>query len=95
MPNHGAARQGLAAALASKFRSWRENGRGARRRETATRLAFAEMDIDRLDDRIDTLLDVLAQLCDYSGQYDAADDFRALSSRPAVPEPQLRLVQGQ
>jgi len=95
MPNHGAARQGLLTAIAGELRYWRENGPWARRRDEQVRLAYAELDIDRLDDRIDMLLEVLAQLCDYSGQYDAADDFRALSLRPQEREPQLRLVQGQ
>jgi hypothetical protein len=95
MPNHGAARQGLLAAMAEELRYWRENGPWARRRDEYVRLAYAELDIDRLDDRIDMLIEVLAQLCDYSGQYDAADDFRALSLRPQEREPQLRLVHGQ
>ena len=95
MANHGAARQGLIATIAAELRYWRDNGTRARRRDEDVRLDYAELDIDRLDDRIDTLVEVLAQLCDYSGQYDAADDFRALSVRPIEPEPQLRLVQGQ
>ena len=95
MANHGAARQGLIATIAAELRYWRHHRPSSRRRDEDVRLDYAELDIDRLDDRIDTLVEVLAQLCDYSGQYDAADDFRALSVRPIEPEPQLRLVQGQ
>ena len=97
MANHGAARRGLTSAMAAELRHLRDNGPWARRREEYARLAFTEVDIRRLDDRIDTLVEVLAQLCDYSGQFDAADDFRALSGRsPELDaEPQLRLVQGQ
>jgi len=99
MPNHGAARQGLAGAIAAELRYLRDNAPWIRRREEYARLAFTELDIRRLDDRIDYLLEVLAQLCDYSGQYDAAQDFRALAARPPEPEPeperQLRLVPGQ
>jgi hypothetical protein len=92
MPNHGAARQGLLTAIADELRYWWDNGPWARRREEYERLSYAELDIDRLDERLDTLIEVLAQLCDYSGQYDAADDFRALSVRPQEREPQLRVV---
>lgn len=97
MPNHGAARRGLTSAMAAELRHLRDSGPWARRRDEYARLDFTEVDIRRIDDRIDTLVEVLAQLCDYSGQFDAADDFRALSGRPAEldPEPQLRLVQGQ
>jgi hypothetical protein len=95
MPNHEAARQGLTAAIAAELRYWRDNGPWARRREFQARLAYTELDIHRLDGRIDTLVEALAQLCDYSGQYDAADDFRELSIRALEPEPQLRLVRGQ
>ena len=94
MPNHGAARPGLADAIVAEFRHLRDNGPWARRRDEYARLAFTELDIRRLDDRIDYLLEVLAQLCDYSGQFDAAEDFRALAVSAAEPEPerQLRLV---
>ncbi len=95
MPNHEAARQGLTATIAAELRYLRDHGPWARRREVQARLAYTELDIHRLDGRIDTLVEVLAQLCDYSGQYDAADDFRELSIRPLEPEPQLRLVPGQ
>jgi hypothetical protein len=101
MPNHGAHRPGLAGAIAAELRYWRANTPWARRRDDGARLAFTELDVRRLDERIDGLLEVLAQLCDYSGQFDAAQDFRALSGRPPEPEPepeperQLRLVQGQ
>jgi hypothetical protein len=67
----------------------------ARQQEYA-RLALTELDIRRLDGRIDALIDVLAQACDYSGQPDAARDFRALVGQPpAQPEPVLRLVREQ
>ncbi len=95
MPNHQAARQGLTATIAAELRYWRGHGPWARRREVDARLAYTELDIHRLDGRIDTLVEVLAQLCDYSGQYEAADDFRELSIRPLEPELQLRLVRGQ
>jgi hypothetical protein len=95
MPNHEAARQGLTATIAAELRYWRDNGPWARRRDMEARLAYTELDIRRLDGRIDNLVEALAQLCDYSGQYDAADDFRELSIRPLEPEPQLRLVRGQ
>lgn len=97
MPNHGAARQSLADAIAAELRHLRDNAPWARRREEYARLAFTELDVRRLDDRIDCLLEVLAELCDYSGQFDAAEDFRALSVRAPEPEPEppLRLVHGQ
>jgi hypothetical protein len=99
MPNHGAARPGLAGAIAAELRHWRGGTPWARRRAEYARLAYAELDIRRLDERIDTLLEVLAQLCDYSGQFDAAEDLRALSvqepEQPAEAERQLRLVEGQ
>jgi len=98
MPNHGAARQGLAEAIAAELRHLCANAPWTRRREEYARLAFTELDVRRLDDRIDYLLEVLAQLCDYSGQFDAAQDFRALAARQPEPEPepdrQLRLVHG-
>jgi hypothetical protein len=94
MPNHGAARQGLADAIVAELRHLRAIGPWARRRDEYARLAFTELDIRRLDDRIDYLLEVLAQLCDYSGQFDAAEDFRALAVSTPEPEPerQLRLI---
>jgi hypothetical protein len=95
MPNHGAARQGLAGAIAAEIRNWYGQAPWARRRAECARLAYTELDVRRLDERIDTLLEVLAQLCDYSGQFDAAEDFRALSCQPSDPAPQLRLIQGQ
>jgi hypothetical protein len=100
MPNHGAARQGLTSVIAAKLRRWKDSAPSvrapwSRRREEYARLAFTELEIRRLDDRIDRLVEVLAQLCDYSGQFDAADDFRALSCLPPEPDRQLRLVQGQ
>ena len=67
-----------------------------RRQQEYARLALTELDIRRLDERIDVLIDVLAQVCDYSGQPDAAREFRALVGRlPGPPEPVLRLVRGQ
>jgi len=92
MPNHGAARQGLTSAIAAEVRHWR--GSRARRRDERDGLTFTQLDARRIDDRIDTLVELLAQLSDYSGQYDAADDFRALSYR-WEPIPGLRLVEGQ
>jgi len=94
MPNHGAARQGLADAIAAELRRWYPRAPWARRREEYARLALAEFDVQRLDERIDRLLEVLAQLCDYSGQFDAAAEFRALACEPLEPAPQLRLIQG-
>jgi hypothetical protein len=95
MPNHGVARQGLACAIAAELRHWLDGTPWARRRAEYERLAYTELDIRRLDERIDTVLEVLAQLCDYSGQFDAAEDFRALSAQPPEPERQLRLIEGQ
>ncbi|MGO8961101.1 MAG: hypothetical protein ACLQFR_27595 [Streptosporangiaceae bacterium] len=68
---------------------------GSRRRREFSRLALTELDIRRLDERIDALLDVLAQVCDYSGQPEAAEEFRALSGEPVPAVPDLRLVRGQ
>lgn len=67
---------------------------GSRRRRTAGRLALAELDIRKLDERIDDLLEVLAQVCDYAGQLEAAEEFRALYGEPAPAAPVLRLVRG-
>ncbi len=67
---------------------------GSRRRREFGRLALTELDVRRLDERIDALLEVLAQVCDYSGQPDVADELRALSGAPAPVEPVLRLVHG-
>ncbi len=61
-----------------------------RRRE----LARTELDIRRLNERIDALLDLLSQIFDYSGQPDEAQEFRDLSCKPAPAEPVLRLVRG-
>jgi hypothetical protein len=67
-----------------------------RRQQEYARLALTELDIRRLDERIDALIDVLAQACDYSGQPDAAREFRALvGEAPVQPEPVLRLVREQ
>jgi hypothetical protein len=67
-----------------------------RRQQEYARLALTELDVRRLDERIDALLGVLAQVCDYSGQPDAAREFRALCSDHAPAEaPVLRLVRGQ
>jgi hypothetical protein len=94
MPNHEAARQGLGAAIGAELRLLCDNAPWARRRQEYARLAYTELDIRRLDERVDSLIEVLAQLCDYSGQFDAAEDFRALSGRQPEPERQLRLVEG-
>jgi hypothetical protein len=68
-----------------------------RRQQEYARLALTELDVRRLDERIDALLDVLAQACEFSGQPDAAREFRALCTQPppAPAEPVLRLVRGQ
>ena len=66
---------------------------GSRRRRESGRLALAELDISTLDERIDELLEVLAQMCDYSGQPEVAEEFRAGEPAPAAPV--LRLVPGQ
>ena len=97
MPNHGISRPSLAGAIASELRQLRASGPWARRRDEYARLAFTELDIRRIDDRIDSMLEILARLCDYSGQFDTADDLRALTEYPPEPEPdrQLRLVRGQ
>jgi hypothetical protein len=97
MPNHGVSRPSLAGAIASELRQLRASVPWTRRREEYARLAFTELDIRRIDDRIDSMLEVLARLCDYSGQFDAAEDFRALAEYPPEPEPerQLRLVRRQ
>jgi hypothetical protein len=94
LPNHGVSRPSLAGAIASELRQLRASAPWTRRREEYARLAFTELDIRRIDDRIDSMLEVLARLCDYSGQFDAAEDFRALTEYPPEPEPdrQLRLV---
>jgi uncharacterized membrane protein len=69
-----------------------------RRQQEYARLALTELEVRRLDERIDALLGVLAQVCDYSGQPDVAREFRALCNEPApaeTPGPVLRLVPGQ
>jgi len=67
-----------------------------RRQQEYARLALTELDIRRLDERIDVLIDVLARVSDLAGQPEAAREFRALASRlPGPPEPVLRLVRGQ
>jgi len=68
---------------------------GTRRQREHARLALTELDIRRLDERIDTLLKVLAQVCDYSGQPDAARQFRSLCTESAPPPPMLRLVRDE
>jgi uncharacterized membrane protein len=74
---------------------WRAGRPRLRRQQEYARLALTELDVRRIDERIDALLDVLAQVCDYSGQHDAALEFRALCTEPAPAEPVLRLVRGQ
>jgi len=91
MPNHGVSRPSLARAFASELRQLRASTPWARRRQEYARLAFTELDIRRIDDRIDSMLEILTQLCDYSGQFDAADEFRALTEYPPLPEPDLQL----
>jgi hypothetical protein len=79
-----------------RCRAWRPR---LRRQQEYARLALTELDVRRLDERIDGLLDVLAQVCDYSGQSEAAREFRSLCSeefaQPAEQAPVLRLVRGQ
>jgi len=94
MPSHGAARQGLAGAIGAELRRWYTCAPWARRRAEYARLALIELDISRLDERIDVLLEALAVLCDCSRQFDAAADFRALASEASEPAPLLRLIQG-
>jgi len=101
MPNHGISQPSLANAIASRLRQLRASAPWARRRQEKARLAFTELDIRRIDNRIDNLLEILAQLCDYSGQFDTADDFRALTEYPPQPESeaeadrQFRLMHGK
>jgi hypothetical protein len=84
------------AALAGILLRMRARRPRLRRQQEYARLALTELEIRRLDERIDALLGVLAQLCDYSGQPDAAREFRALSSRAGPPgAPVLHLVRGQ
>jgi hypothetical protein len=86
----------IRAALAGVLLRTRARRPRLRRQQEAARLALTELDIRRLDERIDSLLGVLAQLCDYSGQPDAACQFRALGSEPEPAEVHvLRLVRGQ
>ena len=66
------------------------------RQQEHARLALTEIDIRQLDSRTRAMLDILARMCDNSGQPEAAREFRALSGQPAAqPEPALRLVRGQ
>src|SRR5580700_786708 len=76
----------IRAALAGVLLRMRARRPRLRRQQEAARLALTELDIRRLDERIDSLLGVLAQLCDYSGQPDAACQFRALGSGPEPAE---------
>ena len=88
----------IRAALAGVLLRMRARRPRLRRQQEYARLALTELDIRRLDERIDALLGVLAQVCDYSGQPDAAREFRALRTEPAqaeAPAPVLRLVRGQ
>ena len=84
------------AAVAGALLRLRAAGPRLQRQQEYARLALTELDVRRLDERIDSLLDVLALVCDNSGQPDAAREFRALVSQPpAQPEPVLWLVRGQ
>jgi hypothetical protein len=76
---------------------WRRRPRWprSRRRSAPGRLARTELDIRRLDERIDAILDLLSQICDNSGQLDEAQEFRELPGKPTPAEPVLRLVHGQ
>jgi hypothetical protein len=84
-------------AVAGLLLRWRASRPGLRRQQEYARLALTELDVRRIDERIDALLDVLAQVCDYSGQPEAAREFRSLCTEPpaAQAEPVLRLVRGQ
>jgi hypothetical protein len=77
--------------------SWiRARRPGLRRQQEYARLALTELHVRRLDDRIDALLTVLAQVCDCSGQPGAAREFRSLCSEPGPADPPvLRLVRSQ
>jgi len=58
------------------------------RQQEYARLAMTELDIRRLDARIDAVLDVLARLCESAGQPDAAREFRsAATGLPAATDP--------
>ncbi len=79
--------------LAGAFLRVRARRPGLRRQREYARLALTELDVRRLDERIDALLGVLAQACDYSGQPDAAREFRTLRGDYGPAEtPVLRLV---
>jgi hypothetical protein len=94
---HIAMRQRAArAAVAGVLLRARASRPRLRRQQEYARLALTELDVRRLDDRIDSLLEVLARVCDYSGQPDAARELRAqCTSQPGPAEPVLRLVRGQ
>jgi uncharacterized membrane protein len=83
------------AAVAGALLRLRARRPGLRRQQEYARLALTELDVRRLDERIDGLVSVLAQVCDYSGLGDAGRELAALSSQPGEPEPVLRLVRGQ
>jgi hypothetical protein len=95
MPDTAANSPNVVNACVAALRRWRIPRPGLRRQREYARIAFTELDIRRLDNKIDDLLDVLAQLCDYSGQPDVAQDLRAMAGQPVPSEPRLRLVPGQ
>lgn len=95
MTENAAPPSGARSAVAGTLVRLRLRRPGLRRQQENARLAMTELDIRRLDERIDALLNVLALVCDYSGQPDAARQFRSLRTEPGPAEPVLRLVQGQ
>jgi hypothetical protein len=96
MAETGARPRAVRAALAGVLLHARARRPRLQRQQEYARIALTELDIRRLDERIDALLGVLAQVCDYSGQPDAAREFRALSTEATAAEaPVLRLVRGQ
>jgi hypothetical protein len=95
MADHAAPPRAVRSAVAGVLLRLRASRPGLRRQQEYARLALTELDIRRLDERIDALLEVLAQVCDYSGQPDAARQFRLLCGGTGPAEPTLRLVRGQ
>jgi hypothetical protein len=96
MAETGARPHAVKVALAGVLLRVRARRPRLRRQQEYARLALTELDVRRLDERIDALLGVLAQVCDYSGQPDAAREFRSLCSEAAGADaPVLRLVRGQ
>lgn len=95
MPDTAADSPNVLNACAAALQRWRIPRPGLRRQREYARIAFTEIDLRRLDQKVDDLLNVLAQLCDYSGQPEVAQDLRTMSRQTAPSEPLLRLVTGQ